>query len=167
MQRGPTMDEIIGYGFLWLLLGLFLFLLFLAIYKGIKPDNKVQRRIDAFFERKSVKALVQTISVGFWLIVGLSFGGSLVVYYFTESAWFPRTREVPVYANVFTWVTGELKTCYSELTPSKDELAYLVCDAEAKDYHLLKVRFWGTITTEREKSWKCEREEASLTCKLQ
>jgi hypothetical protein len=64
------------------------------------------------------------------------------------------------------WVTGELKTCISNPTPEKADLITLVCDYDTDEVHSLNVKFWGAITTDRFKSWKSEREEASLTCKL-
>jgi hypothetical protein len=87
-------------------------------------------------------------------------------YYITESAWFPRTREASVIVKAPAWVIGELRTCISLSTPEKGELTALVCDYNTDEVHSLNVKFWGTITTERDKVWKCEREEASLICKL-
>jgi hypothetical protein len=33
--------------------------------------------------------------------------------------------------------------------------------------HVLQVKFWGPIAADRNKEWKCTRESASLTCRLQ
>jgi hypothetical protein len=86
-----------------------------------------------------------------------------------ESGWIPRTREVPVYARVSGWIQGEIKTCETLATKQRGELAVLVCfdDTNLAEHHTLQVKFWGPITTERNKEWKCVRETASLTCRLQ
>jgi hypothetical protein len=88
-------------------------------------------------------------------------------WYFNESGWLPRSREVEVLARVSNWVTGELKICVSAATDDKEELKYLTCGNESNESHTLAVKFWGPITTDRDKIWKCQREESSLTCKLQ
>jgi hypothetical protein len=86
-----------------------------------------------------------------------------------KSGWIPRTREIPVYVKAQRWVTGEIKTCESLATREPQELGVLVCDEDTTldEYHVLQVKFWGPITTDRNKEWKCVRETASLTCKLQ
>jgi len=157
-------DAIIGYGVLFILLAFFLGLIPLVIYNRFRPDNKLQKKINAFFASKQFKGFTNLIVACFFLLMGAVY----VNLYFTESGWFPRTREVSVYVNAFTWVTGEMKTCYSSETAEKGELTFLSCDSGAsQDIHLLRVKFWGTITTEKNKVYKCGREESSLTCKLQ
>jgi hypothetical protein len=42
-----------------------------------------------------------------------------------------------------------------------------ILGAATGETHTLNVKFWGLITTERMKMWKCRREETSLTCNLQ
>jgi hypothetical protein len=87
-----------------------------------------------------------------------------------QSGWIPRTREVPVYAKASGWVQGEIKTCETFASKQKDELTVLVCDEDDRmldEHHTLQVKFWGPITTDRNKEWKCVREPASLTCRLQ
>lgn len=106
---------------------------------------------------------VRVISVCFFIGIG----ALLVEIYITESGWYPRTREVVVSAKANNRVTGELKMCFSSETPGKDELAYLTCDSGTAENHTLNVTFWGPITTEAPKVWKCERGVTSLTCRLQ
>jgi hypothetical protein len=61
--------------------------------------------------------------------------------------------------------------CFSTDGSIKYELIALGCptnnDKDTGESHTLNVKFWGPITTERPKLWKCQREETSLTCKLQ
>jgi hypothetical protein len=87
-----------------------------------------------------------------------------------KSGWIPRTREVPVYAKAQTWVQGEIRTCETFASKQTDELTVLVCSEDDRmldEHHTLRVRFWGPILTDRNKEWKCVREPASLTCRLQ
>ena len=93
-------------------------------------------------------------------------GYAAVHYYTNESGWVPRNREIEVYVHASNWVVGELKICRSLPTEDKAELTVLFCSDDAES-HTLKVKFWGPITADRNKMWKCEREFASLTCKLQ
>src|SRR6266478_1377098 len=101
----------------------------------------------------------------------LFFGGIAylaIAYYFTESGWYPRTREVNVYCKAHDWVNGELQTCYSFKSTDKTadgELTALSCSANDES-HLLNVKFWGPITADGEIIWKCERLTFSITCKL-
>ena len=88
-------------------------------------------------------------------------------WYVNESGWLPRNREVEVFAHVSNWVTGELKICNSVTTNDKEELKYLTCGNESNESHILTVKFWGSIATDRDKIWKCQRLDSSLTCKLQ
>lgn len=94
-------------------------------------------------------------------------------YYFNDSGWYPRTREIPVYAKASDWVMGELKMCFSSESAGNSELTALVCDAGSMENHTLNVTFWGPLTTERPKLWECERgrevgreREWSITCRL-
>lgn len=103
--------------------------------------------------------------VGVFLFIVLAWAG--MSYYFNDSGWYPRTREVTIFAEAAKWVPGELKFCFSSEDPTRSELTSLECDSDTGESHLLNVQFWGTITTERPKVWKCEREETSLICKLQ
>jgi hypothetical protein len=84
-----------------------------------------------------------------------------------ESGWLPRTREVVMYVRSEQWMMGEQKTCYSFSTKEKTDLDSLYCETDPKESHALNVKFWGAISTERDKIWKCERQETSVVCKLQ
>jgi hypothetical protein len=103
-----------------------------------------------------------------WLlfaVVALAIVVSLLNWYVNESGWMPRAREVNVYFH--SWITGELKRCHSLSTAGKEELTSLFCANEINESHTFRVKFWGTITTDRDRIWKCEREEASVSCKPQ
>ena len=86
-----------------------------------------------------------------------------------KSGWIPRTREVSVYVKSENWMIGEIKPCASLASKEKKEIGVLLCDQDQMLFepHVLQVKFWGPITTERNKEWKCARESASLTCRLQ
>jgi hypothetical protein len=114
---------------------------------------------------KPAKAIYYTFSLGVLLLIV----GAVVSGVIEESGWIPRTREISVYLRVTDWMTGEIKTCISAATKEKQELEVLACvdDDTSSEHHTLPVKFWGPITTERRKEWKCVREPASLNCKLQ
>ena len=104
--------------------------------------------------------------------LALMFFGGLayvaIAYYFIESGWYPRTREVIVYCKAHDWVNGELQICYSSQGETPDgELATISCSTNRDESHLLRVKFWGPIRADKDRVWKCERLPSSLTCKLQ
>jgi len=126
----------------------------------------------------------------FLALLALGSVGVLLDWYVNKSGWMPRTREVDVYFD--SWTTGELKPCYSFSTPGKEGLKSLFCSnnqttamatalahkyggyAVDKDgariddeFHMFRVKFYGAVTTDRDRIWKCEREQASVSCKLQ
>jgi hypothetical protein len=100
------------------------------------------------------------------VVLCLFVAGGLVAYYGNKSGLLPRTRKVVVHFEASKWVAGELKTCYSFPPREKREPTSLFCDTHTDESHVLKVTFWGTITTGLE-VWKCKRGQASVTCKLQ
>jgi len=116
---------------------------------------------------KPAQVIVNTVSIGFRLLILGAIGYALFDWYVTESGWMPRTREIEVYVHASNWVAGELKICHSFSTGRKDELKSLFCANDRNESHTLMVKFWGPITTDRDRIWKCEREQSSLTCKLQ
>jgi hypothetical protein len=67
------------------------------------------------------------------------------------------------------WMTGEIESCASLQSKEKEEIGVLLCDQNQMLFepHVLQVRFWGPIKPDRNKEWKCTREAASLTCRLQ
>lgn len=114
--------------------------------------------------------LQQDNAQGAWK--GISLALTIIVvlvlsnYNFSQSDWIPHTREVVVYFKASEWVTGEFVDCYS-FTGETQEVASLVCGFDRNNPHTIRVKFWGSITNERDKTWKCERGANSLTCKLQ
>jgi hypothetical protein len=114
---------------------------------------------------KPAKVVDTLFSVSFMLLI---VGG--IVYLFVEnSGWIPRTREVSVYVKPENWIVGEIKSCASLQSKEKEEIGVLLCDQNQMLFepHVLQVRFWGPIKPDRNKEWKCTREAASLTCRLQ
>jgi hypothetical protein len=160
-------DNIIG-GLFGLLMLCFIGFIFYLI---LNPKNRFAAAFDSWKKRRIVHAIGTALRAIFFLVViaMILIGG--LNYYFTESGWLPRTREIVVYAEAAKWVPGELRECFSNEGSAKDELLALECPMEfeknADETHTLTVKFWGPITTERPKLWKCEREEKSLTCRLQ
>lgn len=113
--------------------------------------------------QRTVKAVSRVFGTVFLLLAVVG----TVYWYVNDSGWLPRTREVVVYVHASNWITGELKICTSSSTEEKGALTYLSCGSEFDESHILTVKFWGPITTDQDKIWKCERKESSLTCKLQ
>ncbi len=114
---------------------------------------------------KPAKALYTLFSVTFVLLIVVG-----IIYAFVEeSSWIPRSREVSVYVKPENWMTGEIKSCASLQSREKEEIGVLLCDQNQMLFepHVLQVRFWGPIKPDRNKEWKCTREPASLTCRLQ
>lgn len=128
-----------------------------------------------FVSNNKLKGTLRRSLHGLYFFIWACIPGAILIasvnYYFTESGWYPRTREVNVYFKAQEWVNGELRTCYS-FSPSDqktadDELAALFCGTNRDESHLLRVRFWGPIGADKDRTWKCERETSSITCKLQ
>jgi len=149
--------------FEWSFFIVFVCLVGFFVYLAVHPQNRLRRGLDAFLASEPIQNLKRAFAACFWVLIAVG----CLDGYFTKSGWYPRMREVPVTFKAYTWVAGELKSCYSASSPEKGELALLVCDSNTEETHSMNVKFWGTITTERDKIWKCEREETSLTCKLQ
>jgi hypothetical protein len=119
---------------------------------------------------RPAEAIYTIISAAFFLLIVGSVVYAAIDEITEKSGWIPRTRDVLVYVKAQTWVTGEIKTCASFASQEKKEIGALVCDQDDRlldEHHVLQVKFWGPITTDRNKEWKCVREQASLTCKLQ
>src|SRR5260370_25390960 len=114
---------------------------------------------------KPASAIYTFLSVAFVLLVV----GGIVYAFVEESSWILRTREVSVYVKPENWMTGEIKSCASAQSKEKEEIGVLLCDQNQMLFepHVLQVRFWGPIKPDRNKEWKCTREAASLTCRLQ
>jgi hypothetical protein len=159
------MEDFIGSVIEWIIVILFVGCISLAVAHGINPKNKVSRSLEAFFTSPPMKKLGYFLMAMFWIgILALMVG-----YYVEESGWYPRAREIHVHFKPYQWITGELATCHSYANaqgPKDDELTSLYCSSEDES-HMLRVRFWGPINADRDKLWECEREVASVTCKLQ
>ena len=164
-----AMEDMLG----WLFIGMLVCLIAFIIYLAVKPKNRFQASFDVFTKKKQVQAVGRYLSTGVAVLVGvLLFGGvvELLIQSATTgllSGWYPRTREIIVYAEASKWINGELKPCFSKGTPEKSELTSIVCDSDTNESHALNVRFWGSITTDGPKLWKCRRDETSVSCKLQ
>jgi hypothetical protein len=112
-----------------------------------------------------VTKIIKDIWRGFWFILLFI----LAAYYFNESSWYPREREIEVFFKAHQWIDGEIKTCYSDQSkPSTDgELTFISCGGiELNESHLFRVKFWGPIKADKSKVWKCERSQTGMTCRL-
>jgi hypothetical protein len=118
---------------------------------------------------KPAKTIYATLSAVLLLSVGGGIVYEISCTVLEKSGWIPRTRQVSVYVKPESWMTGEIKVCDSLESKEKKEIAVVLCDQGPMLFepHLLQVKFWGSITTDRNKEWKCTRELASLTCRLQ
>lgn len=174
----PTVAEVAGV-ILVVLLSLFVMaLLVFKVYEGYNPNNALSRRIEAFSNTPRIKAIRSSTEglfnfcvKAFWTLIVLWVGYACVVWYFDESNWYPREREIPVFFKANQWIEGEIKTCASlKTTTSKDpdaEIKGLLCTTEPDEFHVLKIKFWGPIKADREKRWNCERSLPTMTCTLQ
>jgi hypothetical protein len=154
----------------WILIIIIIGALALKIHNRFRPKPKIQRGVEAFFNAEPIERLVGAFRKFLVYCFYLVLIAACLYGWVYESGWYPRTREVGVFFVPSKWVVGELKTCYSHPSEQRAELTALFCEnytTSPDEYHLLNVTFWGTITTERDKIWKCERGQSSLTCKLQ
>jgi len=173
-----TLGEVIG----WIVLLLFVLLVAavfpLMVYHGYNPKNRISRGISAFWNSGGIKTIRRLVGVGFkvvWWVFCFFFVVWLVYlcadWYFTDSGWYPREREVAVFFKANQWLDGEIKTCYSgKSTTQYDpeaELTAISCPLEGNESHVLRVKFWGPIRADREKVWKCKRFQTKVTCWLQ
>jgi hypothetical protein len=118
---------------------------------------------------KPAKAIYTLFSVTFVLLIVTGIVYALIDEFVEKSGWIPRTREVSVYVKAENWMTGEIKSCASLASKERKEIGVLLCDQDQMllEPHSLEVKFWGPIKTDRKREWKCTRETASLTCRLQ
>ena len=101
----------------------------------------------------------------FWVFVIVIFGCAAMVG-INESGWIPRNREIPVYFPEHEWLSGEVQVCASFRDPKHEEMAELYCGTDSEHPHRMNVKFWGSIASNKNKAWKCERAEI-ITCRLQ
>jgi hypothetical protein len=92
-------------------------------------------------------------------------------WYFNESDWHPREREIPVFFKANKWVEGEIQTCYSGKTTTPQEpdaeVKVISCSFEENEPHVIRVKFLGPIKADSDKEWKCERLQTTIGCRLQ
>src|SRR5580700_1035225 len=105
---------------------------------------------------KPAKVIYAIFSVAVLLLIVGGIVYALVDEVVEKSGWIPRTREVSVYVKAENWMTGEIRACVSFESKEKKELGVLVCDQDKMldESHVLEVKFWGPITTDRNKDWK-------------
>jgi hypothetical protein len=108
--------------------------------------------------------MVQLAMITLVGLIGLAFVANYASEHWHD--WVPQQREVQVFFNAPKWVVGESKICSSFVADEKGEVASLFCD-ETHESHQLEVTFWGSITANQAKVWKCKRESESIECKLQ
>jgi hypothetical protein len=163
----PTVDEILE----WIIVLFILSAFVLMVYHRVNPKNRLSRGLEAFWNAPGITQTRREIWRGFWFIVLLVVGGYGIEYYFNESSWYPREREVEVFFKAHQWIDGEIQTCYSvqSTTPKTPdaEVTIISCSYEQNESHVLKVKFWGPIKADKKKVWKCERSQSAMTCSLQ
>jgi hypothetical protein len=163
----PSAEDVIG----WILTLLIMGVLGLAVWHGLKPKNPASRGLEAVWNYPAIKQFRMLIWKAFWVC----FLGYLVIvfisWYFEESGWYPREREVQVYFKAREWLDGEIQTCYSNAyTTDKGpgaELKQIVCTFNVDESHVLRVKFWGPIKADKNRVWKCERSSTTMICRLQ
>ncbi len=162
-----TVDEILK----WIVLLFILSVFALMAYHGYNPKNRITSGIAAFWNAPGVTKTRREIWRGFWFILFLVVGGYSVEYYFNESDWYPREREIEVFFKAHQWIDGEIQTCSSlqSTTPKTPdaEVTMISCSSEQNESHVLRVKFWGPIKADKNKAWKCERSQSAMTCSLQ
>jgi hypothetical protein len=160
----PTWDEVLG----WLVLLFILSLFALVAYHRNYPKNRISRGIEAFWNAPRVAKIRRDIWRGFWFIFLLYVAGISIEYYFNESGWYPREREIEVFFKAHQWIEGEIQTCSSvKSTTPDDEIKAISCSSEFNESHVLRVKFWGPIKADTYKVWKCERSQTTMICRLQ
>jgi hypothetical protein len=164
----PTSPAIAYRILLWIILLFILSACGLLVYHGYNPQNKLTKPIDAFWSAPGVTKVRKLIRGVFWFIL-LLLAVPIISYYYNESPWYPREREVAVFFEAHQWIEREIRTCYSEATEKTPdaELTAISCSLEGNEFHVLRVKFWGPIRADRHKAWKCERSQTSMTCRLQ
>lgn len=159
-------EDVIG----WILTLLILGVLGLAVWHGLNPKNPVSRGLERFWNYPAIKQFRMLIWKAFWICFLGYLAIAFMSWYFEESGWYPREREVQVYFKAHQWIDGEIQTCYSSVSATVKnpdaELTALACSSDTES-HVLKVTFWGPIRADKNKIWKCERSSTTMTCKLQ
>jgi hypothetical protein len=162
----PTVEDVIEWTFGLLIISVLGF----ALWHGLNPKNPLSRGLEAFWNTPAIKQFRLFVWKAFWICFLGFLAIATISWYFNESGWYPREREVQVYFKAHQWIDGEIQTCYSnmyatEKTPDA-ELAQIVCSF-GEESHVLRVKFWGPIKADKNRVWKCERSSTAMTCKLQ
>lgn len=162
----PTTEDIVGCLFVALIfavIGLF-------AWHQVNPKNPVSRGLQAFWNEPDVKSVRVFIWKAFWVCFLGYLAISFISWFYEESGWCPKQREVEVFFKAHQWIDGEIQTCYSSVSATVKntdaELTALACSSDTES-HVLKVTFWGPIRADKNKIWKCERSSTTMTCKLQ
>jgi len=157
------------------IIGIFLLLIVcvlgFAIVHVNYPKNKLSRGLEAFWNTPAIKEFRMFIWKAFWVLLLGGIAITCIDYYFNESSWYPREREVEVFFKAHQWIDGEIQTCFSvqSTTPKTPdaELTTISCSSEKNESHVLRVKFWGQIKADKTKMWRCERSQSAMTCSLQ
>jgi len=131
-----------------------------------RTTNTPAPTIPPISTRARVRRTAQDILRGVGIAV-LSFAGiaALLGITYTLIDYVPQTREIPVYFKAYQWIPGAFEDCYSTVE-QKDEVSMLVC-GDSNEEHEMNVEFYGDLKPDRNKTWKCQRGQTSITCKLQ
>lgn len=162
-----TMEDFIS-GFFLILIAC---VIGLVVWHAVNPKNTISRGLEAFWNSPAIKSFRMLIWGAFWLLFLGFLAIATIRWYFTESGWYPREREVEVFFKAHQWIDGEIQTCYSnthttEKTPDA-ELREIVCSFEGNESHVLRVKFWGPVRADKNKVWRCERFPTTMICRLQ
>src|SRR5712692_9924085 len=154
---------------LWIILLLVFSVFALMVYHGYNPKNRLSRGLESFWNTHDIKQFRMVIRKAFWICIFGFLAIITIPWYFNESGYYPREREVAVFFKAHQWIEGEIQTCYSEATEKTPdaELTAISCSLEGNEFHVLKVTFWGPIKADKKKIWKCERSRNSMSCRLQ
>jgi len=161
------LENLVSGFFLLLVLGVF----GLYAWYRVNPKNPISRGLKGFWNTPAIKQFRLFIWKAFWICFLGYLGFGLISWYFTDSGWYPRERKVVVAFKADKWIDGEVQFCQSTDTrvpklPTGEVIA-IFCSSELHELHVLKVKFWASITADRNKNWKCERFHSSMTCRLQ
>jgi hypothetical protein len=161
----PTEEDVITWICLLLVIGVIGF----AFVHYFNPKNRLSRGLEAFWNTPTIKDFRLLIWKAFWVLLLGWIALSGIQYYFNESGWYAREREIEVFFKAHQWTEGEIQTCYSDQskTSPDGELTFISCRLELNESHVFRVKFWGPIKADKNKVWKCERHQTSMTCRLQ
>ena len=121
--------------------------------------------------RNLVRGIFKLVPVIFYSLCVAYLVNICLEWYFDESDWYPREREIEVFFKAHQWIEGEIQTCYSPHAVARKgpaaEIKVIYCSSEQNESHVLRVKFWGSIKDDNDRMWKCERSPTIMTCRLQ